>query len=102
MRAAISSGTGASLVEGVQSEGGVTPASAEYLSGLRRLCDEQRLLLLMDEVQCGHFRTGRFQSYQRIFEDVENGQKFLPDAISMAKSLGGGFPMSAFWVRAPY
>jgi len=56
----------------------------------------------MDGVQCGHFRTGRFQSFQRILEDVPGGDKFLPDGISMAKSLGGGFPIGAFWVRQPY
>ena len=56
----------------------------------------------MDGVQCGHFRTGRFQSFQRILENVPGGEKFLPDGVSMAKSLGGGFPIGAFWVRAPY
>jgi acetylornithine/succinyldiaminopimelate/putrescine aminotransferase len=56
----------------------------------------------MDSVQCGHFRSGRFQSFQRILEAVPGGQDFLPDAISMAKSLGGGYPIGAFWVRAPY
>jgi acetylornithine/N-succinyldiaminopimelate aminotransferase len=69
---------------------------------LRRLCNEQNLLLLMDAVQDGHFRTGRFQSYQRILEGVPGVDPFLPDGISMAKSLGGGFPIGAFWVRAPY
>ena len=102
MRAAISPATVAILVEGVQGEGGVTPASPEYLLGLRSLCDEKKLLLLMDGVQCGHFRTGRFQSYQRILEGVPGGEKFLADGIAMAKSLGGGFPMGAFWVRSPY
>jgi len=102
-RAAISPGTAAILIEGVQGEGGVCPASAEYLLGLRQLCDEKNLLLLMDEVQCGHFRTGRFQSYQRILEGApEAGRRFLPDGVAMAKSLGGGFPIGAFWVRAPY
>ena len=90
------------MIEGVQGEGGITPASPEYLLGLRALCDEKKLLLLMDGVQCGHFRTGRFQSYQRILEGVPGGEKFLPDGIAMAKSLGGGFPMGAFWVRSPY
>ena len=66
------------------------------------MCDEKKLLLLMDSVQCGHFRTGRFQSFQRILEGVPGGETFLPDGISMAKSLGGGFPIGAFWVRAPY
>ena len=102
MRSAISPATAAILIEGIQGEGGVTPASPEYLLGLRALCDEKKLLLLMDSVQCGHFRSGRFQSFQRILEGVPGGDAFLPDGISMAKSLGGGFPMGAFWVRAPY
>lgn len=102
MKAAISPATAAILIEGIQGEGGVTPATPEYLLGLRRLCDEKKLLLLMDAVQCGHFRSGRFQSFQRILEGVPGGEDFLPDGISMAKSLGGGFPMGAFWLRAPY
>ena len=102
MRDAISPATAAIMIEGVQGEGGITPASPEYLRGLRALCDEKKLLLLMDSVQCGHFRTGKFQSYQRILEGVPGGEKFVPDGISMAKSLGGGFPMGAFWVRSPY
>jgi acetylornithine aminotransferase/acetylornithine/N-succinyldiaminopimelate aminotransferase len=105
MRALISPATVAVLVEGIQGEGGVTPATADYLLGLRQLCDERNLLLLMDGVQDGHFRTGRFQSFQRILEDLPQGSpqaSFLPDGISMAKSLGGGFPIGTFWVRAPY
>jgi acetylornithine aminotransferase/acetylornithine/N-succinyldiaminopimelate aminotransferase len=102
MAAAISPATAAIMIEGVQGEGGVTPASPQYLLGLRRLCDEHKLLLFMDEVQSGHFRTGRFQSFQRILENEADGQDFLPDGISMAKSLGGGFPMGAFWARARY
>lgn len=102
MRNAISPGTVAILIEGVQGEGGVTPATPEYLLGLRQLCNEKNLLLLMDGVQCGHYRTGRFQSFQRALEGVPGGEHFQPDGISMAKSLGGGFPMGAFWVRAPY
>ena len=101
-RAAISPSTVAILIEGVQGEGGVTPATPEYLLGLRALCDEKKLLLLMDGVQCGHFRTGRFQSFQRILEGVPGGDRFLPDGLSMAKSLGGGFPIGAFWLRSPY
>jgi acetylornithine aminotransferase/acetylornithine/N-succinyldiaminopimelate aminotransferase len=101
-RKAISPATAAILIEGVQGEGGVTPATPEYLLGLRALCDEKNLLLLMDEVQCGYFRTGRFMSFQRILENVPGGDKFLPDGVSMAKSLGGGFPIGAFWVRGPY
>lgn len=116
-RNAISPATVAIMIEGVQGEGGVTPATAEYLLGLRALCDEKKLLLFMDGVQDGHYRTGKFQSFQRILENWEGrrvadpniqGQRhavpseFLPDGISMAKSLGGGFPIGAFWVRAPF
>jgi acetylornithine/N-succinyldiaminopimelate aminotransferase len=70
MRAAISPATAAIMIEGIQGEGGVTPAMPEYLLGLRQLCDEKKLLLFLDSVQCGHFRTGRFQSFQRILEAV--------------------------------
>jgi acetylornithine/N-succinyldiaminopimelate aminotransferase len=55
--------------------------------------------LLMDGVQCGHFRTGRFQSFQRILEGLPEAARFAPDGLAMAKSLGGGFPMGAFWVH---
>src|ERR1700736_248956 len=100
MRGAITRSTIAILIEPVQGESGITIATSEYLIGLRRLCDEQNLLLLFDEVQAGHFRTGKFQSWQRILEseDVD----LVPDAVSMAKSLGGGFPMGAFWVREKF
>jgi acetylornithine aminotransferase/acetylornithine/N-succinyldiaminopimelate aminotransferase len=108
-RNAISPATVAILIEGVQGEGGVTPATPEYLLGLRALCDEKKLLLFLDGVQCGHYRTGKFQSFQRILEGtIPNSElrtpnsDFLPDGISMAKSLGGGFPIGAFWVRAPF
>jgi acetylornithine/N-succinyldiaminopimelate aminotransferase len=102
VREAISPATAAVLIEGIQGEGGLTAATPDYLLGLRELCDERRLLLLMDSVQCGHFRSGRFQSFQRILEGMTGGDRFLPDGISMAKSLGGGFPIGAFWVREPY
>ena len=102
MRAAISPATAAIMIEGIQGEGGVNMATPEYLLGLRQLCDERKLLLLWDGVQCGLFRTGCFQSYERILEGVPGGERFLPDAISMAKSLGGGYPIGAFWVREPY
>ena len=100
MRRAITRKTAAILIEPVQGEGGITIATPEYLIGLRRLCDEQNLLLLFDEVQAGHFRTGKFQSWQRILEN-ENVD-LVPDAVSMAKSLGGGFPMGAFWVQEKF
>jgi acetylornithine aminotransferase/acetylornithine/N-succinyldiaminopimelate aminotransferase len=99
VEAALTPATAAVLIEGIQGEGGITPAAADYLLGLRRLCDERRLLLFMDGVQCGHFRSGRFQSFQRVLEGVPGAGGFLPDGLAMAKSLGGGFPIGAFWVR---
>jgi acetylornithine/N-succinyldiaminopimelate aminotransferase len=100
VRNAISPCTVAVLIECIQGEGGISVAGVDYLLGLRRLCDEKKLLLLMDGVQDGHFRTGRFQCFQRILES--SNQAFVPDGISMAKSLGGGFPIGAMWARAPY
>jgi len=100
MRAAITKSTAAILIEAIQGESGITIATPEYLVGLRRLCDEHNLLLLLDEVQAGHFRTGKFHSWQRILEDGDFD--FLPDGISMAKALGGGFPIGAFWVREKF
>lgn len=100
MRAAITKSTIAILVEPVQGESGITIARPEYLIGLRKLCDEHNLLLMFDEVQAGHFRTGKFQSWQRIVEDKD--VDLVPDAVSMAKSLGGGFPIGAFWVREKF
>jgi predicted acetylornithine/succinylornithine family transaminase len=102
MRAAITPQTAAILIESIQGESGITAASSEYLLGLRKLCDEHRLLLLLDEVQAGHFRTGRFHGWQRVLENVAEAESFVPDAISMAKALGGGFPMGAIWVREKY
>lgn len=94
---AVNEKTAAILIEGVQGEGGILPATPEYLLGLRKLCDQKGILLFMDAVQCGHFRTGRFQSYERILEG--RNEAFLPDAVSYAKSLGGGFPIGGIWVR---
>ena len=109
MARSVTKSTAAILLEPVQGESGVTIAKPEYLLDLRRLCDEHNLLLLFDEVQAGHFRTGRFQSWQRILETggidppppqaIKGDRAYLPDAVSMAKSLGGGFPIGAFWVR---
>ena len=95
---AIGPDTAAVLIEPIQGESGITVASPEYLLGLRRLCDERGILLMLDEVQAGHFRTGKFQSWQTIVGDRE----FLPDAVSMAKSLGGGFPIGAFWIKEEF
>jgi len=82
--------TSAILVETIQGDGGVNPCAAEFLVGLRRLCDEHNLLLMLDEVQCGAGRTGRFFAFEHA--------GVRPDAIAMAKGLGGGFPIGAMWV----
>ena len=94
---AIGPKTAAVMVEGIQGEGGVIPATAEYLLGLRKVTRERGVSLLMDSVQCGHYRTGKFQSYELILEQAGKKGEFLPDAVSMAKSLGGGFPIGAVW-----
>ena len=101
-RAAITEKTAAILVEGIQGESGIVPATAEYLLGLRALTKEKNLLLLLDGVQCGHFRTGTFQSWQRLLEGHPGAVDFRPDAVSSAKSLGGGFPIGAFWIDEKY
>ena len=100
VRSAISPATVAVMIEGIQGEGGIHPATTQYLLGLRQLCDEHNLLLLWDGVQCGHFRTGSFQSFQTILGDQIGD--FLPDAVGMAKALGGGFPMGAVWISEQY
>lgn len=100
--AAVDENTVAILVEGIQGESGVVPATASYLRGLRALCDEHDLLLLVDAVQCGHFRSGRFQSFERIFELDGAGDSLAPDAVSMAKSLGGGVPIGGVWARGAH
>jgi len=82
--------TTAILVETIQGEGGVNPCSPEFLIGLRKLCDQHNLLLLLDEVQCGVGRTGNFFAFESA--------GVRPDAIAMAKGLGGGFPIGAIWV----
>jgi acetylornithine/N-succinyldiaminopimelate aminotransferase len=85
--AAITDKTVAVLVEALQGEGGVIPAEAAFMSGLRALCDEKGLLMLCDEVQCGVGRTGKWFGFQHY--------KVMPDAFSLAKGLGNGFPIGA-------
>ena len=75
------------LIEPVQGEGGVYPATQEFVSGLRELCDKKGMLLLFDEVQTGWARTGEMMAYMHY------GIK--PDAVSMAKAMGGGMPIAA-------
>ena len=102
VEAAITPETIAILVEDIQGEGGVFVATPEYLLGLRKLADRHGLLLLLDGVQSGCFRSGRWQSYSRILENTPGGADFAPDAIAMAKSIGGGYPLGAVWIREPY
>lgn len=82
------------LVEPVQGESGVTPATKEFLKGLRALCDKFNAMLLFDEVQCGVARSGRFLACQKY------GVK--PDGVSLAKGLAGGFPIGAVWLGRKY
>ncbi|MBI5395141.1 MAG: aminotransferase class III-fold pyridoxal phosphate-dependent enzyme, partial [Verrucomicrobia bacterium] len=91
VRAAVGPKTTAILVEPIQGESGIKPATREFLMGLRQLCDEKNLLLMLDEVQCGNGRTGRFFGFQSIAPELK------PDAISMAKGIGGGFPIGIIW-----
>lgn len=82
--------TAAIFVETIQGEGGVHPATPEFLLGLRALCNRHNLLLILDEVQCGVGRTGKFFAFEHA--------GVQPDAIGMAKGLGGGFPIGAIWI----
>jgi len=102
VEAALTPKTVAVQIEGIQGEGGVYVATPEYLLGLRELTKKHNLLLLWDGVQDGYFRTGRWQSYERILENVPGAESFAPDAIAMAKSLGAGYPIGAVWIREPY
>jgi acetylornithine/N-succinyldiaminopimelate aminotransferase len=79
------------LLEPVQGEGGVNPASPAYFQGVRRLCDERGILLMVDEVQTGLGRCGAWFAHQRL--------GVVPDVVTMAKALGNGVPIGACWAR---
>lgn len=85
--AAIISETAGFLVEPVQGEGGIRPATPEFLTGLRKLCDKHGLLLILDEVQCGYGRTGTFFAHEQY--------GVTPDIMAVAKGIGSGFPLGA-------
>ncbi len=87
VRAAISAETAAIIVEPVQGEGGINPASTEFLKGLRKAADEFGILLIFDEVQCGMGRTGKLFAHEWA--------EVTPDIMAVAKGLGGGFPVAA-------
>jgi acetylornithine/N-succinyldiaminopimelate aminotransferase len=90
---AISGQTVGILLEAFQGEGGIYPASREFLIELRRLCDERQILLMFDEIQCGLGRVGNWCGWKAIAPEV------VPDAVSWAKGIGGGFPLGATWLR---
>lgn len=93
MGAAVGDDTAAVLVEVVQGEGGVRAGDAEYFQGIRRLCDERGALLVLDEVQTGLGRTGRWFAYEHV--------GIAPDVLCLGKALGGGLPMGAVvWQEA--
>ena len=85
--------TVAILLEPVQGEGGVNVATAEFLRGLAKLCQDKNLLLLFDEVQSGLGRLGHWCGWKPIAPEI------TPDGVSWAKGLGGGFPVGAAWIR---
>ena len=87
VKAAIGPNTAGFLVEPVQGEGGIRPASQEFMEGLRALADEHDLLLVLDEVQCGVARSGTFYAYEQY--------GIVPDVVATAKGIGGGFPLGA-------
>ncbi|BDW80745.1 acetylornithine aminotransferase [Erythrobacter sp. Dej080120_24] len=86
-KALIGPNTAGFLVEPIQGEGGIRPASDSFMKGLRALCDEHDLMLVLDEVQCGVARTGKMYAYEHY--GIE------PDILATAKGLGGGFPLGA-------
>jgi acetylornithine/N-succinyldiaminopimelate aminotransferase len=91
LEGAIDPSVSAVLLEPVQGEGGVNPATAEYFAAVRRICDERGLLFMVDEVQTGFGRTGKWFGFQHM--GVE------PDVVTMAKALGNGVPIGACWAR---
>ena len=86
-KAAIDANTAGFLVEPIQGEGGIRPASMEFMQGLRALCDEHDLMLVLDEVQCGVARTGALYAHEHY--------GITPDIMASAKGIGGGFPLGA-------
>ncbi|WP_343560955.1 aspartate aminotransferase family protein [Kiloniella sp. b19] len=87
LEAAITEQTAGVILEPVQGEGGIRPADEAFFRGVRRLCDEHDILMMVDEVQCGMGRTGKLFAHQ--WYGVE------PDIMSLAKGIGGGFPLGA-------
>lgn len=91
LEAAIDPSVAAVLLETIQGEGGVHPGGAEYFAAVRRLCDERGVLLMVDEIQTGLGRTGRWWGFEHY--------GVAPDVVTMAKALGNGVPIGACWAR---
>lgn len=91
----VSGKTAAIIIEPIQGEGGLMPADVDFLQKLRTLCDENKIILIFDEVQAGMGRLGTFFAYQS-FGGVE------PDIACLAKGMGGGFPVGAMVAKKPY
>lgn len=94
VKAAINEKTVAIMLEAVQGEGGVTPATPEFISGIRQICDEKNLLMICDEVQSGMGRTGTWFAWQ--------GYNVQPDLFTCAKAIADGIPMGALVTNAKY
>jgi acetylornithine/N-succinyldiaminopimelate aminotransferase len=92
MRAAVDGSVAAVLIEAVQGEGGVNPATTEYLQGIRQLCDETGALMMVDEIQTGFARTGKWFGFEHA--------GVSPDVVTLAKAMGNGMPVGACWARA--
>jgi len=92
LEAAVGEQTCAVVLEPIQGEGGITPASPEFLALARKLCDRVGALLIFDEVQCGNGRSGTLFAYQQM--------GVTPDVLTTAKGLGGGFPIGAMLATA--
>ena len=88
VKALVSDKTCAIILEALQGEGGITPATDEFMKGLRQICDEEGILLICDEIQCGMGRTGSMFAWQ--------GYGVKPDIMTMAKAIGNGVPVGAF------
>ena len=92
LEAALDPAVAAVILEPIQGEGGINPAPPGYLRDVRRLCDERGILLVIDEIQTGLGRTGRWFGFQH--DDV------VPDVVTIAKALGNGMPIGACWARS--
>lgn len=88
VKALVNDKTCAIIMETIQGEGGINPATLEFIEGVRKICDENDILLILDEIQCGMGRSGSYFAWQQM------GVK--PDIMTMAKAIGNGVPVGAF------